>query len=167
MDIEKWKEINTFYCEKLRIHLSPEQCQANRERPDTSGWEDGSIIRKPPACKTCTDWIRFCEEVYKKRREYKMAEKKLIKCKECGKEAENFGRGLCRACYLRLRKEGRLSELNTSKDLKIVLDFTLLPELFDLIAKRAKEELRTVEMQALWELKQLVSVEDIKIGGTQ
>lgn len=179
MDIEKWKEINTFYCEKLKIYLSPEQCKANRERPDASGWEAKFIIRRPPACKTCTDWQHLCEKVYKQRQEHTMADK-TIKCLECGKETENFGRGLCRACYLRLRKEGRLPPKETrkkqeaimqqdsfdEKKYRITVDFGRIPEVFDFISKKASQEFRTVEMQVLWELKQLATAEDIKIGGT-
>lgn len=125
-DIQRWLEINTFYCPHLSCTMSPRQCEANRKRPKL-GEPVQSLVRQPVmprACETCTDWPKFFEEVERKKATYikqmkkeekmskatKATETKPTKetkskkktkaiCKGCGKERWIKARGLCSACY--------------------------------------------------------------------
>ncbi len=102
---------------------------------------------------------------------------RMIVCKECGKTAYNYGRGLCSKCYSKLKKENRLPpplrETNKetkqketkSADHRVLVDFSRAPALLEMIKQKAEEEFRSVEMQILWELRNLIPA-DLKVGGT-
>jgi len=169
-EIDKWLEINTFECPMGRV--SPETCQKLRQRPTVSdlmnGKAGGTIYLRPTPCINCTDWERLAQEVYKKRKKFQEKKEKQqegempkkIICPECGQEKPHYARGLCRRCYDKLRhksrqesQEGIFIKFETSKDSIVLVDFSVIPELFEELKKRAKEELRSLNMQILWELK--------------
>ena len=44
-------------------------------------------------------------------------------------------------------------------EMKVLIDFSKVPELLKILKKRAEEELRSLEMQILWELKKVLEME--------
>jgi hypothetical protein len=48
---DEWLAENTFYCERLRARLTPEQCRRNRERPEIDFNEDRPM--RPRECNGC------------------------------------------------------------------------------------------------------------------
>ena len=116
---------------------------------------------------------KFQEEIAKQKeekQEVKMAEtKRIIVCPECGQKKPYYARGLCHTCYDRLRKRGELPPLKKTKKIKesmeqnkknsttneliVLVDFSIVPEVLEELKERAKEELRDLSMQILWELK--------------
>jgi len=71
-EIREWMQDNTFYCERLRCHLTPEQCRANRERE--TRWFKG--LPMPEACEKCTEYKELCKQV-ERRRAMKKKEKQI------------------------------------------------------------------------------------------
>ena len=152
MNQEEWLRINTFTCPHGLGRVSPEQCEANRKRKSVR--EGLSEVLKPFACERCTEWKELCEQV--KRRREEMA-KKII-CRECGKEAINHGRGLCQDCYKKLKEEGRLpppinKSVSDGRRSVVVVSFKEYMELFEQLQQKAKQEVRTLSEQIIWELK--------------
>lgn len=105
----RWMDENTFYCARLRADLSPEACQANRRRA-RGRWLDDD---RPAPCATCADWRALCRQV-ELRRAGKTKEDVMAKrqgtCRWCGEVKNITGRGLCAACYARLKKCGELDK---------------------------------------------------------
>lgn len=105
----RWMDENTFYCARLRAWLSPEACQANRRRA-RGRWLDDD---RPAPCATCADWRALCRQV-ELRRAGKTKEDVMAKrqgtCRACGEVKNITGRGLCAACYARLKKSGELDK---------------------------------------------------------
>jgi len=111
----------------------------------------------------------------------KMKEKsKTKKCRDCGetKPLEEFpsiatspdGYGhICALCRGRRIKAAKDEKRESHKDnpdykdntqIKVTLDFRRHTDVLDWIRKRARDELRTIENQAVWELSQLFLTED-------
>jgi len=176
-DLNKWIEINTFECHIGRI--TPEACQALRERPTAKEWLNSSgksftaekinQLLKPTCCINCKDYEKFTQEVYKKRAEFikkqeeeempqKKKSEKIIVCPMCGEKRLYYARGLCRSCYDKLLYKIHKDQQNGNST-KVFVDFSFMPELFETLKKRAKEELRTLNMQILWELKRILKPE--------
>jgi len=179
-EIDKWLEINTFECPMGRV--SPETCQKLRQRPTTKEWLKSSgqsftgekIMQplKPTCCENCKEWERLAQEVYQKRQKFyeemkkqeeeKMPQKKksekIIVCPMCGEKKPYYARGLCRSCYDKLLYKIHKDQQNGNST-KVLVDFSLMPELLEELKKRAKEELRNLNMQILWELKNLLKPE--------
>lgn len=116
-DIQRWLEVNAFYCPHLNCTMSPRQCEANRKRPKL-GDPVHSLVRQPVmprACETCTDWPKFFEEVEEKKKALmeevimpnetkstksgKKKSKVKAPCQNCGRERWLKAKGLCSACY--------------------------------------------------------------------
>jgi len=94
--------------------------------------------------------------------------KKII-CPECGQEKPHYARGLCRSCYDRLRHKLRKEQQNknfkekqnknsTISEMTVLVNFSIAPEILEELKERAKEELRDLSMQILWELKLLQKI---------
>ena len=151
-EIKKWLEINTFICPHGLGRLSPEQCRANRERCDLSEAKLLGLPPKPWQCYKCTEWKELIEEVKKRRKS--MA--KVDICKLCGKQLPIKARGLCSSCYNKQYREGKLDSVTKSNmSLKIILDFSDYPNLYNAILTKAEKEMRNIRQQVLWELKNI------------
>jgi hypothetical protein len=79
-------------------------------------------------------------------------------CPICGNDATGGKQGLCASCYA-AKEEGKPETKTKTKKTKEVskqldLDFSEYPDLYDILAKKAKQEIRPVWMQALYEIKQ-------------
>lgn len=108
---KRWQERNTFYCRRLRAWLSPEACATNREKPVLRHGVVPDRYRPTP-CGDCTDWRELCRQVELRRagrdKEESVMANKIGVCLECGREKRVMGRGLCGACYMRLKKSGEI-----------------------------------------------------------
>ncbi|RKX58172.1 MAG: hypothetical protein DRP29_07110 [Thermodesulfobacteriota bacterium] len=176
-DLNKWVEINTFECPIGRI--TPEACEELRKRLTAKEWmnnpgksftaEKKNQPLKFDCCVNCKDYEKLTQEVYQKRLEFikkqeeeKMPQKKknekIIICPMCGEKRPYYARGLCRSCYDKLLYKIHKDQQNGNST-KVLVDFSFMPELFETLKKRAKEELRTLNMQILWELKNLLKTE--------
>ena len=109
---------------------------------------------------------------------------RVIICAECGKEKILGGRGLCNACYCRLKREGRLPDKTVkSKELRVTsegqknstlpggvparesqyrtlameINFSGAEDVLAGVKERAAEEMRPLNMQIVWELKQAMA----------
>ena len=168
---EKWLEVNTFYCERLRCRLTPEQCEANRARPrlkEAGRWLESNRPPMPGPCEKCTEWRSLCKEVYQRRKEEAMG--KVGVCKNCGEERHIKARGLCSKCYQKLKEEGKLPTVEKpgpKKALRVVVDFGVCPVLYERLKERADEEMQPLATQIVWELKKAFGLYNSeKVGGT-
>ena len=181
-DPEKWKEVNTFECEFGRV--SPEECERLRKRMSFEEWvNEGSpigVLIKPEVCERCRKWKELAEKTYEKRKNYlkevtameekqgKYPEELKERAKELylqGKKIKEIARelGIAQSTVSTWKKEGKWDEIvqeevEESKDLMVLVDFKEYPELFEVVAKKAKEEVRSVGMQILWIIKKFVEM---------
>lgn len=109
---KSWMALNTFRCPHLRADLSPESCKRNRQKPRLIfGYLPERF--QPVPCSDCADWPALCRQVELRRAgasEEDAMEKAIKVCRECGKVKKIVGRRLCGACYMRLKKSGRLDQ---------------------------------------------------------
>lgn len=88
-------------------------------------------------------------------------------CEECKKEKISLAKGMCQPCYDRKRNAAKPKKRiapatkpipeNMIPVVKqtsgaVIVDLSLIPGLGDVLTEKARRELRTVEMQCLWEL---------------
>ena len=86
-------------------------------------------------------------------------------CPDCGDMLDSRinHNGLKMCCWLKKMKVARENKSkNTSPGLKLVIDFSMYPDLLEDIKQEAEEELRTPENQALWRLIKLTIRDRIK-----
>jgi len=167
-DIEKWLKDNTFVCPHGLGRITPKQCEANRKRPrlkEIGRWTNPNIFPMPGVCENCTEWKVLCQEQeVDKRKEKRMAEsKKIIICAECGRRKTHKARGLCAACYERLKKKNSLPPTQRKQGpavskYRIWVDFSVSPETFEKLEQKAAEELRSLETQIVWEIKKSLGI---------
>ena len=166
--IDEWMKENTFECPALRARISLQQCEEIRKRPTIKEYannnSDGFKVHvkncRPDACDTCTVWKEF-------------AEQRQCKCKECGKAFKPYVNGaitittICEHCLkkkrslnIRISKQNKENtcEKKEKKNPKlhshILWDLlTSEEELFLALQEKAKEEVRTLEQQIIYELK--------------
>lgn len=116
MTPEEFLARKTFYCSELGARITPEQCKANRTRPDKSGGNLSSAGRptRPHPCSVCTDFEPRCASVGtvpnpkpKKPKEKKAMPKRGI-CLACARGPMSVtAKGLCSVCN-KARNEGSL-----------------------------------------------------------
>lgn len=160
----RWLEANTFTCPHGLGRISPRQCEANRKRPklrEIGQWTKSGVFPMPAACEKCTEWKVLCTEVYKKKEKIMAESKKIVICAECGRRRTHKARGLCAACYERLKRKGSLPNTRRRKGpmpskYRIWVDFSGCPEIFEKLEQKAANELRSVETQIIWEMKKIV-----------
>jgi len=162
----RWLEANTFICPHGLGRISPKQCEANRKRPrlkEIGQWTNPNIFPMPGVCEDCTEWKVLCEEVYKRKEKIMAESKKIVICAECGRRKTHKARGLCAACYERLKKRGQLPPIQRKQGpavskYRIWVDFSVSPETFEKLEQKAAEELRSLETQIVWEIKKSLGI---------
>ncbi|MFZ2445724.1 MAG: hypothetical protein WAW37_05160 [Syntrophobacteraceae bacterium] len=74
-------------------------------------------------------------------------------CSKCGNMKKLVGRGLCPACYHKDRRERNKAALvPTPRNLTVTVDFSSMEIVLGELTKRAKDELREIGPQIVWEL---------------
>jgi transposase len=182
-----WLAINTFECPLGRI--APEKCEEMRKRPTARDVMEGRAAPGSPlklhCCENCTEWEKLALEVYEKRKKYlaeggnnmpnpglpKEIRKKARELYEAGKSlneiAKELGVGKSTLSDWKNKENWeRREEVCKQKkppekkaEMKVLIDFSKVPELLKILKKRAEEELRSLEMQILWELKKVLEME--------
>lgn len=186
-DHEAWLAAHTFYCARLKASLTESACEKNRALPSLGGkmdaprpGESAKRVFKPIGCEGCLGrkWMQL-------QGEKTMPEQKPRRsCMECGMERGIIGRGLCGACYLRLKKLGELNakypvqkggrKPPTKKNLTsaapteevppkttmeaVKLDLNKYPDLVDQLLRAAAAEVRDLPGQIIWELKRAMAI---------
>jgi len=157
-----WLEINTFRCPYGRI--TPEECEKLRSRPSAKEYfrnrksvlkvQKGKVLLKPLVCEECMEWQKLAIEVYEKRKLF-LEEQKQKKC-----ELKNKVKG---GSVMKKTGQEQKQGQERKDELKVLLDFSVAPELLEIVRKKAKEELRPLGLQILWELKMSLRVKEMLI----
>lgn len=76
-------------------------------------------------------------------------------CKKCGRELTIRAQGLCNKCYK--EEYGKSGKADGNGDsMRVVLDFSLYPELFEGLKEVAHQEFRDLPYQIFWCIKAYV-----------
>jgi len=70
---------------------------------------------------------------------------RVQRCRRCGREKYIKARGLCTACWIAERRK--------EPSLRLYLDFSNYPELYEKLEKQARKDFRPVELEILYLLK--------------
>ncbi len=150
--IEEWMQENTFRCPVLNARISLKQCEEIRSRPTIEDYlKDGASppkgkFFKPEACSKCKVWEEFA-----------MEKGKGI-CERCGAEFTPYQHGcvfvykVCKKCLTKARLRSLKSKkdnLNPDKIKKLLIE----SKLWSKLVEKAKQEVREIEEQIVYELK--------------
>jgi len=156
--IEEWMKKNTFRCPALNARISLKQCEDIRNRPTIEDYFKGGALTlrgksfRPKACNNCKIW-----------REFAMEKDKRI-CEKCGAEFTPYQHGcvfvyrLCKECLTKTRVKSlksKKSNLSANKIKKLLVE----SDLWNKLVKKAKQEVRGIEEQIVYELKK--SLEEV------
>ena len=83
-------------------------------------------------------------------------------CEKCRREITIYAKGLCHKCYK--EEYGKPGKKENGGSLKITLDFSPYPELYEALKEKAREEFRDVAHQALWCIQHYVRKQELLSG---
>ena len=157
---EQWLRENTFECPALKARISLAQCEEIRKRPTIKEFANGEQIHpvkncRPEECNSCSVWKEFQQE-----KEKKAQKKGMAVCQKCGKEFKPYKHGavtvrsICKQC---LRDKKIFTRLRNKTNLPFSPDtlWSLLERegIMEALERKAREEIRTIEQQIVYELK--------------
>ena len=149
-NIEDWLNQHTFKCPILNARISLTQCEAIRKRPTLKEHlQKGMPVKngfRPEACDDCKIW-----------KEVSFMDKRV--CQKCGAEFKPYKHGCvtieryCKNCLKEIRVRAR-RERAIRIDAKKLQRLLKEQGLLHILANKAKQELRDIEAQMVYEIRE-------------